>query len=654
MDSFLIALLIAYIISLLFHINPWLRLCWVACLIISFIGNYWHPIRIFWLTLPRDLKTTKLLPAKFFLYKCKRHNKSVPKVFKEIAFKYPNRVMFYYRDDVWTFAQIDNFSNRVTNCFLEMGYGKGDHVALMMDNRPEFVGLWLGLSKVGIISVLINTSQRMETLIHSLTVIKCRALIYEPEFANSIRDVINKVKNINPLMEYYIYSDHVIADDNRDIPSEPLHQLLDISSNKYLDTLYDINFGDTLFYIFTSGTTGLPKAAAIRHHRFLWMGALIRSTIGIGLRDNIYITLPLYHTNAGVVGIAQTVLFGTTVTLGRKFSATHFWDDCIRYKCTVAMYIGEICRYLLAQPDKPVDRQHNLRIMFGNGLRQNLWTDFKTRFNIKQIIEFYGSTEGNSGVANITGKVGACGFLPRCIPPWLCQLIFPVVVVKVDPNTREPVRDENGICVPVEMGEIGEIVGVVRGTDPSRAYASYHDSEATAKKIVRNVLAPGDVGYRSGDLMEMDELGYLYFRDRMGDTFRWKGENVSTTEVEAIIQKAVGLTDCAVFGVPIDNCEGKAGMVVIARLPNAPIDMKKLYKTLCHELPSYAVPVFVRLADNIAVTATYKLNKQGLEKIGFDPNVITDELYVLDKICESYVELTHRLYRQIQCGYVLL
>ncbi|XP_054159205.1 long-chain fatty acid transport protein 4-like [Oppia nitens] len=649
----LVSLLVANVAVLLFNMNCWLILASLLGLIGYIVYNYWSVMKIFYNTLPRDIRAgIKLLRAKWFLRECKKHNKSVPKVFKELAQRHPNRVMFYFKDEVWTFGKVDEMSNRVANVFAEMGYHPGEEVALMMNTRPEFVVMWLGLAKAGLITAFINTNQRLEALTHSITVVNCKAVIYEPQLAKAIHEILPSLQDKSPSMRFFSFGEPV-SQEGREIPSQPLHDLLDQASSDDPVTLAKGNFSDKLYYIFTSGTTGLPKAAVIRNHRYIWMGSIIRSLFSFDHSDNLYLTLPLYHNNAGTMGSAQGVLFGITLTLREKFSASNFWEDCIRYKCTGAMYIGEICRYLLAQPEKPVDKQHNVRILFGNGLRQKIWTDVKTRFNIKQIGEFYGATEGNANVANISNKEGACGFVPCCIQ-WLCRLIYPVVVIKVDEHTGEALRDANGLCIPVKPGEIGEIVGKIHESDPSRAYPGYHNPEATKKKVVHNVLVHGDKAFLSGDLMEMDELGFLYFRDRTGDTFRWKGENVSTTEIEAIIQKVIKLNDCVVFGVSVEQCEGKACMLVMTRPQTGKLDVAQLYHRLKDDLPSYAVPLFVRVVDKIEITGSYKLQKHSLEKEGFNPNVVKDELYFLDKKSANYVPLTTQLYQQIQSGNITL
>lgn len=289
--------------------------------------------------------------------------------------------------------------------------------------------------------------------------------------------------------------------------------------------------------------------------------------------------------------------------------------------------------------------------MFGNGLRQEIWRDFKNRFGIKEIGEVYGSTEGNANVANYDFTEGACGIIPSCVP-FICKMVFPVTVIKVDPSTGEYVRDRNGICKLVKGGEIGEIVGKIRD-DAAQSYPGYVNSEATEKKIIRNVFRHGDSAFLSGDLVEMDDYGYLYFRDRTGDTFRWKGENVSTNEVEAVIQKVVKLSDCVVFGVNIPHCDGKAGMAVVAD-PNRTIELSKLFQELNARLPAFAIPIFVRITNKIELTGSFKLSKTSLEKEGFNPEKVPDPIFFLDRKSSNYVPLTSKLYDEIQHGQMMI
>ncbi|XP_017463175.1 PREDICTED: long-chain fatty acid transport protein 1-like, partial [Rhagoletis zephyria] len=405
-------------------------------------------------------------------------------------------------------------------------------------------------------------------------------------------------------------------------------------------------FADRLLYIYTSGTEGLPKAAIIKHSRFIYMGAGSHYMLAMTEEDILYTSLPLYHLAGGTVGVCQAAIFGNTMVIRSKFSASNFFKDCVKYRCTVAQYIGEICRYLLAQPESPYDKTHSLRLLFGNGLRPNIWREFVTRFNIPQIGELYGSTEGNASMINVDNTEGACGFISQ-----IGSFLYPANLIKVDEKTGEPIRDRNGLCIKVSANETGEFVGKIIENDPSRAFDGYASKDATEKKIIHNVFSKGDAAFASGDLLTMDRFGYLYFKDRCGDTYRWKGENVSTMEVEAIISNILNLSDAIVFGVPVPGCEGKAGMAAILD-PEQRVDLEQLLEKLRANMPLFSVPVFIRLAKHFEMTATHKLPKVTLKRDGYDPAATADPLYMLDAKQGKYVRIDQALYEDIQKGVV--
>lgn len=314
----------------------------------------------------------------------------------------------------------------------------------------------------------------------------------------------------------------------------------------------------------------------------------------------------------------------------------------------MAQYIGEICRYLMAQPPKPTDTQHNVRMIFGNGLRPEIWGQFVKRFNIENVGEFYGSTEGNANIINNTNKEGACGFISQILPR-----VYPVALIRVDDKTYEPIRGEDGLCVRAGPGESGEFVGKIITDDASRAFDGYLDQEATQKKIIRNVYTQGDAAYLSGDILRMDEYGYVYFKDRTGDTFRWKGENVSTIEVEALISEVLKLRDCVVYGVDVPGCEGKAGMVAIPD-PEKCIHLPEFLAECKRRLPPFCIPIFVRFVDQLELTGTFKLPKIFLQRQGFDPAIIKDPLYFLDWKRQEFLNMDHQLYQTIVSGKICL
>jgi len=405
-----------------------------------------------------------------------------------------------------------------------------------------------------------------------------------------------------------------------------------------------VGYSDPLIYIYTSGTTGLPKAAILKHSRFLFAVYALFCMTELSESDNLYSPLPMYHTAAGAMVTGNAMCEGPTMVTRKKFSAKAFWKDCAEQKVTCAQYIGEIARYLYSTPESPYEKQHSVRMMFGNGLRPQIWQQFVDRFRIPQICEFYGSTEGNCSVGNFSNKVGAVGFVSVLFP-----FLLPLGIVKVDEDTGEPLRGDDGLAIPCEYGEPGELVGRIDKGHPVRDYHGYADDSSTKKKIMKDVWNKGDMCFRSGDILVMDELGWLYFKDRAGDTFRWKGENVSTMEVEATISQVIGLRDCVVYGVEVPGAEGRAGMAAIPD-PERKVDVEKMFAGMTDKLPSYARPIFLRFVDEIDLTATFKLKKRDLQRDGFNPETIKDKLYMMDNKAQTYLPLTQEMYNNIVNG----
>uniref|UniRef100_A0A6G1S5F0 Very long-chain fatty acid transport protein n=1 Tax=Aceria tosichella TaxID=561515 RepID=A0A6G1S5F0_9ACAR len=601
----------------------------------------WRYLRVVLITLPRDLTgLIRLIQTHWFLYKLRKRNATVPQVFKENCQRDPDRVIFYYEDQRWTMRMVDEFSNRVANAFLEHGYQPGQEVALFMESRPEFVATWLGLAKAGLVTALINTNQRMDTLIHSITVVNCRALVFGSELGEHVDDIYDKIRERTPTLEFYQFGD---LDACKRAQTKSLKAALAESSSNDPSTLHSGSFLDRLFYIYTSGTTGLPKAAIIKHSRYMFVGAGLRNLLCLN-NEIIYTSIPLYHLAGGIMGTSQCLIFNSAMVIKRRFSASQFWPDCIKYNATCAQYIGELCRYLLSQPKRDCDRQHQVKLMFGNGLRPQIWREFVDRFNIKRIGEFYGSTEGNANIVNFDNTPGACGFVSRILP-----IVYPVTLIKCNPQTGVPERDNRGVCKRCGPGETGEFVGKIIEGDPTRSFDGYANSEATKKKIVRDVFWRGDMAFSSGDLLEMDELGYVYFKDRTGDTYRWKGENVSTMEVEGIVSELLEQQDCVVYGVEVPNCEGKAGMLALASQEHQ-VDLKKLVRDMKTKLAPFAIPVFIRLVDQIEATGTFKLPKVKLQQQGYNINKLQDPIYLVDLKQNDCLRLTPELYEKLQSG----
>ncbi|XP_054002850.1 long-chain fatty acid transport protein 4 [Hylaeus anthracinus] len=605
-------------------------------------GNRRRVICALYKTLPRDvLGVYRFIRVNMVLWWWESRGWTVSKVFTNIATSHPDKIAFIFEDKEWTFRDMEEYSNRVGRYFRTKSLSRGDSVALIMDSCPEYVGIWLGLSKVGFVGALINTNLRQDVLVHSLKAANCKAVIFGSEYKNVIGDIREKISDL-PLYQWSDLSETQRLERATDLNTE----IRSIDPTPLVD---DLALGprDKLIYIYTSGTTGVPKAAVITNLRFMLMSCGVYSMLNVRPTDRIYDSLPLYHSAGGVLGVGQALLNGATVVLRKRFSASKFWPDCVHYECTIAQYIGELCRYLLAVPPGPCDTKHKVRLMYGNGLRPNIWKKFVDRFGVPQIGEFYGATEGNSNLVNIDNTIGAVGFVPL-----YAGSFYPVGLLKVDEETGEPVRGPDGLCVRCKPGEPGVFVGKINSKKVVNDFIGYVDSKASEQKILRNVFKKGDRVFNSGDILVMDELGYFYFRDRTGDTFRWRGENVATCEVEAVISNAIGLKDAAVYGVEIPKVEGKAGMVAIYD-PNNTLNIDEMAEAVKKLLPSYARPLFVRVVSELPITGTFKLKKRNLQQEGYNIKTITDPVYFLEK-SGVYVRLTEQLYNDIIEGKVPL
>ncbi|XP_060780513.1 long-chain fatty acid transport protein 2-like [Neoarius graeffei] len=395
-------------------------------------------------------------------------------------------------------------------------------------------------------------------------------------------------------------------------------------------------------YIYTSGTTGLPKVGVILHDR-IWAGTFFLSLFGVKHDDVIYIPLPLYHASGLIIGLNGAIERGITVVLKRKFSVSQFWDDCRKYNVTVIQYIGEVMRYLCNTPKKETDWQHKVRMAIGNGLRADVWQEFQHRFGVKNIKEFYAASDGNMGFFNYVGKVSAVGKVN-----FLQKKLSPHSLIQYDPEVQGPVRDSRGRCVPVPTGETGLLVCKITEITPFAGYAG--NPEQTEKKKLRNVFEDGDVYLNSGDLMRMDHHGFVYFQDRVGDTFRWKGENVATTEVADIISVLDFVEDVSVYGVEVPGHEVRVGMAALTIKEQQEFDCKKAFNHVTNFLPAYAQPRFIRILRSMELTGTFKQVKMSLMKDGFDPGKMSLPIYFLQESSKSYVALTHMHYNAIISG----
>ena len=410
----------------------------------------------------------------------------------------------------------------------------------------------------------------------------------------------------------------------------------------------DVTINDRALLIYTSGTTGLPKAASISHRRVLNWGGWFAGLTNASPEDRLYNCLPLFHSVGGIVAPCSMLFAGASVVLSDKFSAGRFWHDIVRWECTLFQYIGELCRYLLKAPRSELESKHQLRLACGNGLRGDIWEAFQARFAIPHILEFYAATEGNFSLYNVEGRPGAIGRIPS-----LLAHRFPAAIIRVDTELGNPVRTTDGLCIPCARGEVGEAIGRIGNADDGGGrFEGYTDAAATEKKILRDVLAKGDAWFRTGDLMRLDEGGYFHFVDRVGDTFRWKGENVATSEVTQAVADCPGVVDATTYGVEIPGTDGRAGMVAV--VVDDGFDLRTLQHHLSSRLPAYARPVAVRICAALDTTETFKQKKHDLMREGFDPRLIRDRLFSRDPGSGAYLPLDAATFAAISDGSIRL
>ena len=533
--------------------------------------------------------------------------------------RFPERPALAFEGRVLTYAQMDAMANRYANWARGRGIGRGQVVALFMPNRIEYIPIWYGLSKVGVVTALLNNQTVGAGLAHCLDVAGAAHLICDAETAPAFEAVRSGLKR--SVTEWIVgggvETGAVRGDRDLDRSLKGVSALRPTRETARLD----ITAKDTALFIYTSGTTGLPKAARVTHVRAqLYMRGFAAATLA-GPQDRVFNPLPLHHSTGGLCAAGAALLNGGLLLVRRRFSARHFWEEVEAEGATIFAYVGELCRYLVNQPEREGERRHGLRLAFGNGLRKDVWETMDRRFAIPRMLEFYGATEGNVSLLNFDGHVGAIGRVPKFL-----RRRFNVRLVAHDFETGEVLRDARGLAMPVRPGEVGEMLGAIDASDARQSFAGYADRTATERKVLRDVVAKGDAWFRTGDLMRQDAEGYFYFVDRIGDTFRWKGENVSTGEVEASLARAPGVEQANVYGVEVAGQEGRAGMAAL--VTGAGFDLSALDAAIARDLPPYAQPRFLRLLTEMQTTGTFKPKKTDLVAEGFDPSKVTDPLYV--------------------------
>jgi fatty-acyl-CoA synthase len=540
-----------------------------------------------------------------------------------------------------SYRTLSEQSNRYARWALRQGLVAGDVVCLFMLNCPEYVAIWLGISHTGCVVSLVNSNLTGDALAHAVNVVAPKHVIAGPELLDSVAAVRPQLRSSVKCWAHggdghgFSRVDEFV----RGFSGERL-----ASSEGTRPTT-----ADRALYIYTSGTTGLPKAANVSHHRLMQWSYWFAGILDIQPSDRMYNCLPLFHSTGGVVAVGAMLVRGGSVVVRPHFSASRFWDEVIDSGCTMFQYIGELCRFLVNSPPNPRERDHQLRVCCGNGLAADVWGEFEERFQIPRIVEFYAATEANFSLFNCEGKRGSIGK----VPSFLAHR-FPLALVQFDIDAGEPTRGVDGFCARCAPNEAGEAISRI----PSGAsrlggnFEGYSDAAESDRKVLRNVFEPGDAWFRTGDLMRQDAEGFYYFVDRIGDTFRWKGENVSTTEVAAVVSAFPGVVEAIVYGVAVPGSEGRAGMAAI--VAGTEFDPAACARHLAERLPEYARPLFLRFRSAIEMTSTFKPRRQDLVRDGYDPSRTTDALWFSDRAAGTFVRIDPTLFEKINTGAIRL
>ncbi len=552
-------------------------------------------------------------------------------VVEDWAERQPERAALMSDIETFTYRALAERIRRYARWARSVGITSGKTVCLMMGSRPDYVAAWLGIASVGGVVALINTKLVGASLAHCINVANADHVILAAELA----DVFEAARlQLTRTPKVWMHGE------------AKLEAALDAMDGYKLSPAErgEVTIGDRALLIYTSGTTGLPKAASISHRRILNWGGWFAGLADAAPDDRLYDCLPVYHSVGGIVAPCSMLSAGASVVLADRFSSSRFWQDVVRFDCTLFQYIGELCRYLLKAPVSGFETQHRLRLACGNGLRGDIWEAFQKRFSIPQILEFYAATEGNFSLYNVEGRVGAIGR----IPPLLAHR-FPAGIVKVDAERGVPMRGDDGLCIACPRNEVGEAIGRIGTADEGGGrFEGYTDAGETEKKVLRDVFAKGDAWFRTGDLMRQDEQGFFHFVDRVGDSFRWKGENVATSEVNDAIRDCPGVVDATTYGVTVPGTDGRAGMAAIVIGEN--FDFRILAEHLARRLPPYAHPLFLRIMDALDSTETFKQKKHQLVHEGFDPAAVADALLFRDPQSGHYHPLDRGIYARISEG----
>jgi len=571
--------------------------------------------------------------------------KTILDIFSDTVRKFPSKkaLISVETGRSLTFLDVKSYIVRVSSVFYKAGYKKGDQVALFMENDLEYVPLWMGLATIGVVASLINFNLQNKSLEHCLNITKFKAIICHKKL---LKNLSNIELNNKSSIEIFILDQGGNLEETVPSSTKNLSQLISEDRSYASPDIGPVGSEEPFMYIYTSGSTGKPKPALLSGFKIVSNLSALTAIPRLKSNDIVYSYLPMYHASGGLGNMAPMIIKGCTTVVRKKFSASCFISDCVAHDCTFAGYIGEVWRYLLSQPEREIDKKHKIHTTMGNGLRAQLWGKVKERFGIKNIIEVYGATEGNIYHFNFDQTPGAVGFLFHYLP-----FLNTTYIVKVDVETGKLMRDKNGRGILCAPGEVGTAIGVIKRKH--KLYRGYKDNEkATKSKIAKDVIREGDLVFLSGDLLVRDEYNYLYFVDRIGDTFRWKGENVSTTEVENILSSIVSKSadDVVVYPVNVPGNEGNAGMAFVRERHSGDFTIQGVAKALLEQLPRYAIPMFIKIGLEIEQTNTFKYQKTSLKNQGYELKFCakTEKIYVFNVTKMDYVILDEHLLAEIK------
>ena len=557
--------------------------------------------------------------------------------FEKAVKRNPQGIALLFEDQSYSYRALNEWANQIAHYYLSLGAKKGDVIAVMVENRPELIATIVALAKIGVTIALVNTSQVGKVLAHSINLVNPIAVIAGEEVRAAIDEARPELKV--PQDRFHWFADQETRKHAGTAPKEyvNLAQQIDQFPKFNPSTTRTVTGKDGMFYIYTSGTTGLPKAVIFTHSRWTLAYGTYGHILNLGKDDVMYVTLPLYHATGVVVCWCGVIAGIATLAVRRKYSTSAFWKDVQKFNASAIGYVGELCRYIIDAPTTELDRAHRVTKMIGNGMRPNIWGKFKERFGVQEVLELYASSEGNVGFSNIFNFDNTVGFSPT-----------PYAIVEFDKEKNELVRDKKGHCKKVKTGEVGLLIGKITSRSP---FDGYTDPEKNKSVILKDVFTKGDSYFNTGDLVRDIGFRHAQFVDRLGDTFRWKGENVSTTEVENMVCEYHKIAEAVVYCVEIPNTNGRAGMAAITLVDGEELneaDLSAMVNVFKKCLPSYAIPVFLRVQAKVETTGTFKYQKNKLKEDAFNPAKTSERLLVLLPGATAYCDVNAEIFNNIQ------